>query len=522
MADPVFKFERNAPKGKCPSCGANNKFRYYEGFHGDDRYGKCERLNECGFFAAPSAKDHPDYKPKKKEKNIEKSILFLDKKECDTVIENQDSNFHKFCLAAGISSEHLKKWLVGSDKNGNTVFFFKNRDGKFVNKKTGKYKEDGHRQKADGQEGFYSLPQPKDFKSKYVLCLFGEHILGKEKKPVCIVESEKTAIIASWHYPEYDWVSCGANTGLSDGTDDTNNKIGPLLGKEVWWLCDSDKAGRDNSSIRNIQKWFLEYKIIDLFKDRTDGWDIADEIISGKKPIIMPDKFNTVNVPLLPEKTGNWVYVPNNTRAAEKIDTLCILVGERQANVADHYGLRCVGIENLHGFLEKKLGENFHKTIQDLIGNKGVQRIVLVSNSDILHINYDPENTDKELGDKLMYNYKAIEKFKPCTINYDDIEFVFAHLASDLKNTAITLEELLNKMPDKRAEIIMELDRESEDHTWFHGFNICKYQLRKVREYFLIDYDQNIPKTFYRVFEDTLRESRWTLEGSTWQFSPMF
>jgi hypothetical protein len=42
-------------------------------------------------------------------------------------------------------------------------------------------------------------------------CLFGEHLLKDTETPVAIVESEKTAIIASCYYPEFIWLACGGS-----------------------------------------------------------------------------------------------------------------------------------------------------------------------------------------------------------------------------------------------------------------------------------------------------------------------
>lgn len=48
-------------------------------------------------------------------------------------------------------------------------------------------------------------------------CLFGEHLLGADtRKKVAIVESEKTAVIASEYLPEFIWVSCGGLANLTE------------------------------------------------------------------------------------------------------------------------------------------------------------------------------------------------------------------------------------------------------------------------------------------------------------------
>ena len=46
-------------------------------------------------------------------------------------------------------------------------------------------------------------------------CLFGEHLLIDNNKPVAIVESEKTAIIASIYLPDMIWLACGGCGNLS-------------------------------------------------------------------------------------------------------------------------------------------------------------------------------------------------------------------------------------------------------------------------------------------------------------------
>src|SRR5690606_11964956 len=109
------------------------------------------------------------------------------------------------------------------------------------------YQDDGHRDKAFKSFSLKSPPSPplttegKEIVEKYKLCLFGEHLLDPEKqKVVVVVESEKTAAMASFFYPQFDWVSCASNNGLTD------EKIRVLHNRKVYWLCDSDAAGRKN------------------------------------------------------------------------------------------------------------------------------------------------------------------------------------------------------------------------------------------------------------------------------------
>jgi len=68
----------------------------------------------------------------------------------------------------------------------------------------------------------------KDFNQKLVF--FGEHLLADNKKPIAIVESEKTAIIASMQYPNYTWIATGKISKLN------YDRTRILIGKNVT-LC---------------------------------------------------------------------------------------------------------------------------------------------------------------------------------------------------------------------------------------------------------------------------------------------
>ncbi len=117
-------------------------------------------------------------------------------------------------------------------------------------------------------------------------CLFGEHLLNLNPgKPVGIVESEKTAIIASAYLPDLVWVATGGKEGLSD------DKCRSLAGRDVILYPDLSKDGK------TYQKWFkkaLELNVLipgsrftvsDLIEQyanadsKQEGFDLADYLI---------------------------------------------------------------------------------------------------------------------------------------------------------------------------------------------------------------------------------------------------
>ncbi|MVM39505.1 hypothetical protein GO730_21080 [Spirosoma sp. HMF3257] len=279
-----FRFEK-APKkkGTCPQCGQQNKFRYYEDLSGNrfEDYGRCERTNECGYWLVPSGKAIPksdgEYTPPPEPVQIFPSDAVLTRIN-NSLLTEPDSNFHQYALKIGISYEHLAKWRVGSERvkdNILTLFIHEDSQNRITNAKWFLYDADGSRSKSFNS---FSLKQPDENELKrYGMCLFGEHLLDTVKKrAVMITESEKTAVIASWFYPDYDWIAVGSCSGLTDA------KMLALIGRRCFWLSDADKAGRENSSIRKLKTYQIRHGVRDLFPKRTDGYDIADAIRDAK------------------------------------------------------------------------------------------------------------------------------------------------------------------------------------------------------------------------------------------------
>jgi hypothetical protein len=186
----------------------------------------------------------------------------------------QDSNFHFYARSLGVSNEHLATWLVGAELKQDTVFTvfgLQNKAGELVNLKHFKYSATGSR---DQKQNPFYLKNPKG--KKYGQCLYGEHLL-REGVPVVIVESEKTAVLGSFFYPQYDFVSTGGATALS-------SKIHALQGKKGYVLHDADSTGRKLSTYKLLQQAGLEFVPVDLFKARTDGYDLADALRDGLRP----------------------------------------------------------------------------------------------------------------------------------------------------------------------------------------------------------------------------------------------
>ncbi len=110
-------------------------------------------------------------------------------------------------------------------------------------------------------------------------CLFGEHLLTDDlSKPVAIVESEKTALIASAYLPGFTWLAAGALTNL------TRLKCEVLKGRRVVLFPDlngfelwTTKAEELSTIAQVTVSDLLERKGTEA--DRKSGLDLADYLI---------------------------------------------------------------------------------------------------------------------------------------------------------------------------------------------------------------------------------------------------
>lgn len=118
-------------------------------------------------------------------------------------------------------------------------------------------------------------------------CFFGEHLINEDKS-VAIVESEKTAIIASAYIPKFTWLAIGSLNNLSSHRckileGKTVVLYPDLNGYELW----KEKANKISSEID------VKFIISDILEknatesERKNGLDLADYLIKypWKEPI---------------------------------------------------------------------------------------------------------------------------------------------------------------------------------------------------------------------------------------------
>ena len=114
-------------------------------------------------------------------------------------------------------------------------------------------------------------------------CLFGEHLLNRyPNAPVCIVESEKTAVlmaIAYGNHPLQVWMACSGIGNL------TRDKLKPIIDQRRRIILYPDKDGvddwREKASLLEYDRIVIDTRAIDKWWKPCDGpkADIADVVI---------------------------------------------------------------------------------------------------------------------------------------------------------------------------------------------------------------------------------------------------
>ena len=111
-------------------------------------------------------------------------------------------------------------------------------------------------------------------------CFFGEHLLSEDKsRPVALVESEKTALIASYHLPQFLWIASGGKNGCFNA-----NSLSVLAGRSVVLFPDlgATTIGKAN---RLMKSYGIDVQLFDYLEakatesERKEGYDIADYLL---------------------------------------------------------------------------------------------------------------------------------------------------------------------------------------------------------------------------------------------------
>lgn len=129
------------------------------------------------------------------------------------------------------------RYRLGASKEGRVIFWEIDEQQRVHTGKLMHYQSDCHRDKTLNPTWVHAILKdqlPEGFNLQH--CLFGLHLLS-DNKTVCIVESEKTAVILSELFPDYIWLSCG---GLQMFKPEL---LAQLVNHKVMIFPDTDETG---------------------------------------------------------------------------------------------------------------------------------------------------------------------------------------------------------------------------------------------------------------------------------------
>jgi hypothetical protein len=283
----------------CPQCGSKTKTfsRYIDTQtleYLGDTVGRCSREHNCGYHYTPKQyfDNHIEAGVTTAYHNaIDLPLLgpsIIPKKIVKCTLTAYDHNNLVLWLCKqfgeGTAFELAERYCIGTSNHwpGATIFWQIDTAGKARTGKIMLYDVATGRRVKQPFNHIHWMHKLEYAGFYLKQCLFGEHMLAHEPgKPVALVESEKTALIASVHLPQYLWLATGSLHNLSA------EKCQVLKGRKVILYPDVNAHTQWQQKATDLQLLihktrfevsdFLELNATD--KERKEGWDLGDYLV---------------------------------------------------------------------------------------------------------------------------------------------------------------------------------------------------------------------------------------------------
>ena len=227
-----YEFYHKGKKRECPSCSERTYRTYWDTklqCEAPHQYGACDRVNRCGIIRYPpnelnmeEREEKPQPAPKMKDTS------WRCPPEIVAMTGNSTGNAFAIWLVGLLGDKAkaaLRSYRVGtyppSEKRtalaGAMVYWHIGTDGLHRSGKVMAYDTDGHRRKDVNTDWVHRIVYGNTMEDLgCAQVLFGTNLLKERPNaPVCVVESEKTAIIASCFYPDRVWLATGGSHNLN-------------------------------------------------------------------------------------------------------------------------------------------------------------------------------------------------------------------------------------------------------------------------------------------------------------------
>lgn len=279
----------------CPHCGkkkclvryvdTQNGFRYVA-----DSVGKCDHQHSCGYHYKPSDYYHDNQWACEPTASTESHCTPTPPPPFQPFPMEYVSRSHSprstfwrwfstdVARRLNLSLEQIQRvyedYLIGATNKGHVIFWQIDQVGQVHGGHIMRYRFDGHR---DGFQGWTHIPLIKTglLPPNWTLyqCLFGEHLLPRRPDAhVCLVESEKTALVMAAYQPQYLWLATAGSSGLSP------ERVKCLSGRRVTLFPDSGcyEKWRQQMQLTTC----INYNISEQMESYPPNTDLCDLLLS--------------------------------------------------------------------------------------------------------------------------------------------------------------------------------------------------------------------------------------------------
>lgn len=283
---------RRQQKFQCPNCGRQKCFVRYVDTHNDgcyvaDNVGKCDHQHSCGYHYKPSEyfrdnqwatepvatlSQHCQPKPLPPFQPMPSDYVLRCHSTQSTLWQWLTNDA---APRLGIKPENLEHvfhdYMLGATRSHDVIFWQIDQQGLVHGGHIMQYATDGHRHGYQGWVHTRLIRRqllPPDW--QLYQCHFGQQLLcSRPHDHVCIVESEKTALLMAALKPQYVWLATAGCSGL------TAERTACLKGRRVTLFPDSgclDKWSRVMNATQGIR--YNVYNGLEQYPPNTDLCDL--------------------------------------------------------------------------------------------------------------------------------------------------------------------------------------------------------------------------------------------------------
>lgn len=280
-----YTLDTSSKKFRCPKCGRKRFVRYLDKLSNaymPEKYGRCDRESSCGYFLTPTGNltiTGVIASP------VAPKPTFLDGDLTKQFGNNYSNNNFVNFLLQHFSEEDviraIKMYYIGTTNHwlGATIFWQIDQN---LNLRTGKVMlydaitGKRVRKPIPHISWMHKVLQINNFELRQ--CLFGIHRLSNrssQSKTICLVESEKSAIIMSIVLPKFLWMATGSKSNLKEAL------IRPLKNYTVILYPDNSEFDDWNAKCTKFNQLGYNFKCSYLLEElnANKGVDLVDLLI---------------------------------------------------------------------------------------------------------------------------------------------------------------------------------------------------------------------------------------------------